>query len=35
VASISILFGILELFTAAGAYLGARVSRDRVTRRST
>jgi hypothetical protein len=29
------LLGIFELLTAAGAYRGARVSRGRVTRRST
>src|SRR3984893_15156615 len=35
VASINILLGILELMTAAGAYFRERVSRRRVTRRST
>jgi hypothetical protein len=35
VASINILLGILELLTAAGAYDRERVSRRRVTRRST
>jgi hypothetical protein len=35
VASMSILLGILELLTAAGAYYGARILRGRVTRRST
>ncbi len=34
-ASINILLGILGLLTAAGAYVGARVWRARVTRRST
>jgi hypothetical protein len=35
VASISILLGIFKLLAAAGAYHGKRVSRRRVTRRST